>query len=122
MCHHDFGDSNWHIHVNVHITHRKGTRKVKFEWDPRKAAANLRKHGVAFQVAELVWDDPGHLVLVDRYENGEDRRHAIGLVRGVMILTVVHAYPDGDDDGLIRIIGARAATRVERRRYDSQND
>ena len=95
---------------------------MRFEWDPLKAAANLRKHGVALQVAERVWDDPAHLVLFDRYENGEDRWHAIGLVRGVMILTVVHAYPDGEDDGLIRIIGARAATRVERRRYDSQND
>ena len=95
---------------------------MRFEWDPLKAAANLRKHGVALQVAELVWDDPAHLVLFDRYENGEDRWQAIGLVRGVMILTVVYAYPDGEDDGLIRIIGARAATRVERRRYEAQND
>ena len=95
---------------------------MKFEWDVSKAAANLRKHGVAFQVAELVWDDPGHLVLFDRYENGEERWQAIGLVRGVTILTVVHAHSDRDDDDLIRIIGARAATRVERRRYEAQND
>ena len=69
-----------------------------FEWSDRKAAANLRKRGVAFEVASMVWNDPAHLVVFDRYENGEERWHAIGLVRGVMILTVVHAYPNGDDD------------------------
>ena len=93
-----------------------------FEWSDRKAAANLRKHGVAFEVASMVWNDPAHLVVFDRYENGEERWHAIGLVRGVMILTVVHAYPNGDDDAPIRIIGARTATRPERKRYEAQND
>lgn len=54
---------------------------VIFEWDDDKAAANLRKHHVAFELAELVWDDPAHIIVFDRYENDEERWHAIGLVR-----------------------------------------
>lgn len=44
-----------------------------FEWDDDKAAANLRKHHVAFELAELVWDDPAHIIVFDRYENDEER-------------------------------------------------
>lgn len=90
---------------------------VRFGWDTIKAAANLRKHGVAFEVAAKVWDDPRHLIVFDRVEDGEERWHAIGLVRGVVILTVVHAHlPDHDD--AVRIISARKATPVEREQYD----
>ena len=46
---------------------------VIFEWDDDKAAANLRKHHVAFELAELVWDDPAHIIVFDRYENDEER-------------------------------------------------
>src|SRR3546814_6235384 len=62
---------------------------VIFEWDDDKAAANLRKHHVAFELAELVWDDPAHIIVFDRYENDEERWHAIGLVRGILILTAL---------------------------------
>ena len=94
---------------------------MKFEWDKAKARANLVKHGVAFEVGERVWEDPAHLLLFDRYEGEEERWQAIGLVKGIMILTVVHTYR-GDDDSVVRIIGARRATLDERRRYDAQND
>jgi uncharacterized protein len=60
---------------------------MQFEWDPAKEAINQTKHGVAFEVAERVWDDPDHLLLFDREENGEERWHVIGLVKGVIILT-----------------------------------
>lgn len=94
---------------------------MKFEWDEVKAQTNLKKHGVALEVAERVWDDPAHLLVLDRYEGGEERWHAIGLVKGIMILTVVHAYR-GKDVQVVRIIGARRATLDERRRYDTQDD
>ncbi len=93
---------------------------MRFEWDEAKAALNVRKHGVAFEVAARVWNDPRHLVVFDRVECGEERWHAIGLVRGVVILTVVHALPADDD--AIRIISARKATPTERIRYDTDND
>jgi uncharacterized DUF497 family protein len=92
-----------------------------FEWDQAKDAINQTKHGLAFEVAERVWTDPDHLIVFDRFEKDEERWHAIGLVKGVMILTVVHAYPE-QDDAKIRIISARRATRHERQRYEAQND
>lgn len=94
---------------------------MQFEWDSAKDAINQIKHRVAFEVAERVWNDPDHLILFDRFENGEERWHAIGLVKGVVILTVVHAYPE-QDDATIRIVSARRATKVERQRYETQND
>jgi uncharacterized DUF497 family protein len=95
---------------------------VIFEWDDDKAAANVRKHHVAFELAELVWDDPAHIIVFDRNENDEERWHAIGLVRGILILTVVHAHPMGGDENSIRIISARKATADERKRYEEQDD
>ena len=95
---------------------------MTFEWDSRKDNSNFAKHGVAFEVAELVWNDPEHIVVFDRHESGEERWHAIGLVRGVMILTVMHTYRDREGNELVRIIGARKATRAERNRYEAQVD
>ena len=105
------------MHDNVNTK-----RVVIFEWDDDKSAANLRKHHVAFELAEQVWDDPARIIVFDRYENDEERWHAIGLVRGILILTVVHAHPMGDDENSIRIISARKATADERKRYEAQDD
>lgn len=93
-----------------------------FDWDDDKDAGNLRKHGVAFELAQQVWDDPAHISVFDRHENNEERWHAIGLVRGVLILTVVHSFPATSDEDVVRIISARKATRDERKRYEAQND
>jgi uncharacterized protein len=88
----------------------------RFEWDAAKAAANLGKHGVAFEDAALVWTDPMHLVRFDRYDGGEERWHALGMAGGIVLLLVVHTYPDDDNDR-VRIVSARRATRTERRAY-----
>ena len=93
---------------------------MKFEWDAAKARTNFAKHGIAFEVAESVWDDPFYVVVHDRVERGEDRWHAIGMVGAVVILVVVDAYPDPDDARRIRIIGARKATRLERKGYEQE--
>lgn len=95
---------------------------MQFEWDLQKAKRNLAKHGVAFEVAELVWDDPAHIVVSDRHKAGEERWHAIGLIRDAVILAVIHAYRIRDGEELVRIIGARRATRAERNRYEAQDD
>jgi uncharacterized DUF497 family protein len=94
---------------------------VRFEWDPAKARSNLAKHGVSFELAQRVWDDPRHVIVPDRIEGGEQRWHALGLVGPVIVLLVVHSYPDPDDDERVRIIGARKATPSERRRYERQD-
>jgi uncharacterized DUF497 family protein len=88
-----------------------------FEWDDAKAAATLRKHGVAFDDATLVWDDPHHLLRFDRIEAGEERWHVLGIAAGIVLLLVVHTYPGGDDDR-VRIVSARRATKSERRAYE----
>jgi uncharacterized DUF497 family protein len=90
---------------------------VKFDWDSNKARRNVAKHGVSFEVAQRVWDDPMHVIVPDRFEDDEERWHAIGVVGSVALLVVVHCYPDEDDAEHVRIIGARKAMPRERRRY-----
>ena len=94
---------------------------VSFEWDAIKAATNLVKHGVAFELAQEVWDDPLHVILPDRVIDGEQRWHAIGVVGLVTVLVAVHTYPLLEDESHIRIIGARRATAHERKRYEEDN-
>jgi uncharacterized protein len=91
-----------------------------FEWDAAKARTNLSKHGVSFDLAKRVWDDPLHVVILDRFEDGQQRWHAIGIVGAVTVLVVVHAYLAGGGEERIRIIGARKATPHERRRYEQE--
>src|SRR4051812_298366 len=91
--------------------------QMLFEWDIEKARTNLEKHGVSFETAKRVWDDPLHEIYFDRVENGESRFHAMGCVDGVVVLLVVHTHPDLNEDR-IRIVSARRATSRERRRYE----
>lgn len=93
---------------------------MSFEWDARKATANLAKHGISFELARWVWDDPHHQILDDWVVDGERRYHAVGWVETAAIVVVVHCHPDEDDDGHIRIISARRASASERRRYEQQ--
>jgi uncharacterized DUF497 family protein len=92
---------------------------MQFEWDPEKARRNLAKHGVSFELAQRVWEDPLHIVVADRIEAGEQRWHAVGLVGSVVVL-VVHSHPDREDEERVRIIGARKATPGERKRYEQE--
>lgn len=94
---------------------------VRFEWDPTKAANNLRKHGVSFQTAARVFADPYALVEQDRIENGEERWQTIGVVEGVPMLMVAHTVREQDEIEVIRIVSARRANRRERRRYEEEN-
>jgi hypothetical protein len=91
---------------------------VWFEWDDTKAASNAHKHGVQFEDAMLVFDDPHALVEQDRFEGGELRWRTLGLAGGIVLLLVAHTVRDERGDEIIRIISARKATRKERKRYD----
>jgi uncharacterized protein len=86
---------------------------VQFTWDPRKAAANLRKHGVSFDEAVTIFADPLAAMLEDALD--PNRSILIGRSRrGRTLLTVfVELFED-----MIRIISARRATSHERRRYE----
>lgn len=84
-----------------------------FVWDETKAAANVRKHGIRFEEAATVFDDP-LFVLVDASRNDEARDAAIGFDASARLLYVVHIEIDGD---AIRIISARRAEPFEESDY-----
>ena len=91
----------------------------KFEWDPAKARSNLSKHGVSFQTATFVFDDPYALLELDRIEDAEYRWQTIGMAEGIPVLVVVHTIREEDVE-VVRIISARRADRSERKRYEQQ--
>jgi len=91
-----------------------------FEWDPVKARSNERKHGVSFEIALHVFDDPEALVNHSRIEDGEYRWQTLGWVGGLLLLLVAHTVRFEGDDEVIRIISARRADRRERKRYEKE--
>ena len=86
---------------------------MEFEWEPRKAAENLRKHGVDFADAVIALEDENALTIEDR-DHSEQRFKTLGLGPGLNVLFVVHAERDED---CIRIISARKADRSETEQY-----
>lgn len=91
---------------------------MEFEWHPEKAKSNRRKHGIRFEDAVLVFDDPCHLSMQERHENGEYRWQSIGLVHGVVVILVAHTVLFESGSEIIRIISARKADSKERNRYE----
>jgi uncharacterized DUF497 family protein len=85
-----------------------------FEWNPNKAAGNLRKHGVSFGEAASVFDDPLAYTFADPdHSRGEERWLTFGTSSNRRILVVSHS----DYQNRIRIINARTATAHERKTY-----
>lgn len=91
---------------------------MRFSWNASKNAGNYRKHGVSFETARLVFDDPFHISRQDRIEDGEVRWQTIGMVDGMPLLLVAHLWEDDFGEDRIRIISARQATKVERKAYE----
>ncbi len=94
---------------------------MPWTWDPAKDRENLRKHGISFETAQLVFDDPLALSRLDEGPHDEDRWQTVGMIAGVAIVLVVHTaqgLSTEGDDAIGRIISARKATRVERRAYE----
>ena len=91
---------------------------MEFEWDPKKAADNLAKHGVSFQEATTVFDDVLSVTVPDPDHSVEENRLIIvGLSHRGRLLIVSHAER-GDR---IRIISARELKRTERTAYEEGN-
>ena len=87
---------------------------MRFQSDPEKAAANLRKHGVSFADAEGALSDPLAVTIEDPDAEGERRFVTIGLGSAGELLVVVWTERGGE----YRVISARRATRTERRQYE----
>ena len=86
---------------------------MEFEWDPRKAAANLVKHKVSFEEAATVFGDPlGRIVADPRHSTAEERLVRISRERRLLAVMYVERAE------AVRIISARPATRAERKDYE----
>jgi uncharacterized DUF497 family protein len=85
---------------------------VRIDWDPAKARLNQRKHGISFEAAQAVFDDPDRVEFFDDRDYGEERWVAIGAV-GRAIVFVVYTMRNGD----IRLISARKADRDDEADY-----
>jgi hypothetical protein len=90
---------------------------VVFRWDARKAAANLKKHGIDFHEAATVLDDTLSTTFPDTdHSTFESRFLTIGLSNRQRLLVVAHS----EEGERVRIISARPATRHERRFYEEE--
>lgn len=95
---------------------------MRWVWDDAKNKANKLKHGLSFENAQLVFDDPLAASRPDPYPD-EERWQTIGIA-GFVTVFVVHTLPEadpitGEETG--RIISARKATNHERRAYEEDN-
>lgn len=98
---------------------RCGMTEIHFEWDPRKARGNLRKHGVSFEEARSVFYDDEALIIEDVDHSDEEERFILlGVSAALRILVVVHCFRGSDDT--IRIISARKATPSEAGQYEAR--
>ena len=92
--------------------------RMEFEWDRRKAEANIRKHRVSFAEAGTIFGDELATTVPDPdHSNDEDRYITIGWSDRRRLLIVSHT----DRDGKIRIISARELTKAERKAYEEAN-
>jgi uncharacterized DUF497 family protein len=98
------------------VSVRHSLQGIAFEWDPRKAAANRRKHGVDFEQACEAFFDPFVRAVDPGRESDEAREAIVGMTVGWRLLQVV--FIEWND--VFRIISARPATGVERRLYEEQ--
>ena len=88
---------------------------MEFEWDEEKAAANLAKHGVSFEEAGTIFDDPLYVDFYDPDHSSEEHRYIIiGESRQGRLLVV--SYMERGD--VTRLISAREVTRSEREAYE----
>ena len=88
---------------------------MKFEWDNKKAEANLKKHQIAFEEAASVFGDPLAITYSDPdHSVGERRYVTFGVSQEGILLVLSHTYRNET----ARIISARRATKVERKIYE----
>lgn len=88
--------------------------RIEFDWDPRKEASNRAKHGVAFELALTVFQDPFAATILDE-DHGEDeeRRITISETADGTPAMVIHTWMEADQDHAVvrRLVGLRSAKR-----------
>lgn len=92
---------------------------MRFEWDSKKNLSNQKKHGVKFEEAREIFDDPLHISFLDeRFSYFEERWISVGQTTSRKLVVTAHLYFDENDEEVIRIISAREATIHEREQYE----
>ena len=92
---------------------------MKFEWNKEKSLSDFQKHGVSFEEAKEVFDDPFHISKLDhRFDYFEERWITLGSTSKDNILVVANMFFDGNGEEIIRIISARKANEKERKFYE----
>ncbi len=95
---------------NVHMT------SLRFQWEPKKASANLKKHGVSFEEAKSVfYDESAKLISDPDHSEDEDRFILLGVSYSLRVILVCHCYRS--ESNVVRIISARKATAKESKAY-----
>lgn len=93
---------------------------LKFEWDENKNEINKSKHNLSFEEAKTVFYDAEAILFDDPDHSEEEERFLIlGFTAGAKLCIVSHCYRG--NDGIIRIISARKATRTEANFYNEEN-
>lgn len=97
-----------------------GQFHYQFEWDPRKAVKNLKRHGVAFERAATIFLDRSALSEFDEgHSEAEDRWITLGLDNTGVLLVVCHTFRDATESSAhLRLISARKATKREAAEYE----
>jgi len=89
---------------------------IRFEWDPKKASSNEKKHGVSFEEARTVFFDENAKLIDDPdHSEDEDRFVLLGISSTLRVMVVCHCYRE--QGNLIRIISARKASAHESKQY-----
>ena len=92
---------------------------MRFEWDQSKNFSNQQKHGISFDEAIEIFNDPLHVSILDKkYSYFEERWITVGTTKHISIIVVVNLFFDDDGEEVIRVISAREATRNERKKYE----
>lgn len=91
--------------------------EIRFVYDPAKNRLNIKKHGISFETAKLIFDGPIYTQEDFRYDYGEIRMKTTGRLPSMVILVVIHVDFDEDSIYTIRIISARRADKKEQQDY-----
>jgi uncharacterized DUF497 family protein len=95
---------------------------VRFTWDPVKAERNRRVHGISFETAKEVLEDPNHVAGENYFveSEGEQRYQIIGMTRNLVLLLIVFVDRSDPDAEAIHLISARKAVEYEKSIYEDQ--
>ena len=91
---------------------------MHFGRDETKNRRNLAKHGISFEIANSVFEDPFALSIQDCVVEDEERWQTLGAIGGVVVVLVAHTHEEEGGEEVVRLISARKATPLERRAYE----